>query len=203
MAGTIFKDVAWEKLGVIGKKWELISFPKKTPPTWNSYWSDQRQYWGADEPSKKRVQHYFGAENTEENLLADSKKEYEEFKEYLLRWNGLCKVREVVQVIPRESNVIVLSKNWKDEISDHADLEVWLKEEKTFYWRHIRFCCEIYSFGTRFVPKGSIEAQMGEPVGSFRVSHRRGESREKNEIIIFNQQEGIVYINDARFHVVG
>ena len=203
MTGTIFKDIAWEKLGAIGKKWELIAFPQKPIPTWDSYWSDQRENWGADEPDKKRTQLYFGVENTEEHLLADSKKKYEEFKEYLQYWNDLCKVGEVVQVISRETNVIVLSKNWKGEISDHADLEVWLKEERKLYWRHIRYCCEIYSFGTSVVLKGSVEEQMGEPVGSFRVSNRRGESRDKNETITFNQQERIVCISNARFHIVG
>lgn len=198
MFGTIFSDISWDKLGNIGKQWGLISFPEKSPPTWESYWADERKYWGADEPDKKRVRLYFGEHNTEKNLLAKCKKRYAEFKEYLLHWNGLCKIGEIVHVIPIEANVIVLSKNWKGEISDHSDLEIWLKEEKTFLRRHVRFCCEIYSFGTIVIPKDSIEAQMGEPVGSSRVSHQHG----KNKKITFSPSESIVSISDAKFNVI-
>lgn len=198
MFGTIFSDISWNKVGNIGAQLRLLSFSEKQPSTWESYWTDQRKYWGADEPDKKRVSFYFGEHDTEQKLLADSKKKYSEFKEYLLHWNGLCKIGEVVQVILREANITVLSKNWKGEISDHSDLEIWLKEEKTFIRRHIRYCCEIYSFGTRVIPRGSIEAQMGEPVGSFRVSHQHG----KNETIEFDSGKGTLTISDAKFHIV-
>lgn len=203
MPRTSFREIAWDALGQIGSSWELISFAEREPPTWEAYWSDERKYWDADNPDKRRVQLYFGDINTEETLLSASKKKYEELKQYMLHWNGLCKRGETVQVIPIESAVVALSKNWKGAVSDHSDLELVLKEERKFFGKHVRFCCEIYSFGTRVVSRGSIEAQMGEPVGSFRVSHRRGSTPDKNEPVVFNIREGIIAVSDAKFRVMG
>jgi hypothetical protein len=203
MVGSFFKDVGWRKLGLTGGQLELVSFAQTAPPSWESYWAKERAYWRADDPDKKRVQLYFGAERTEENLLAESKEKYESFKEYLLHWHGLCKIGESVQAVLLEHNVIALSKNWTGRVADHSDLEVWLKEEKTFYWRRKRFCCEIYSFGTLVVPEGSVPAQMGEKVGTFPVSHRQGESRDKNETVAFNRAGSMVLLGDAKFRIVG
>lgn len=203
MFSNIFSDLAWDKLGRIGQQWQLVRFSEKSPPPWESYWAEQRKYWSADATDMTRIRHYFGETDTEQNLLNDSRKKYKEFKEYLLHWNGLCKIGEVVQVIPLQSNVIALSKNCKREVSDHSDLEIWLKEEKTFLRSHVRFCCEIYSFGTIVVPKGGIEAAMGERVGSSRVSHLRGNSTDRNESVILKSAEGILSISDAHFRIIG
>lgn len=193
----------WAKLGKIGSKWQLLRFDESTPPTWDKYWAEQREYWGADDKNQARVQHYFGETNTEKNLLADSKNKYGEFKEYLLHWNGLCKVGEIVQVIPIEVNVIALSKNWKGQVTDHSDLELWLKEEKALFLKHVRFCCEIYSFGTIVVLPGSIEASMGERVGPSRVSHRKGKFPDRNETVKLNSNDLTVAVGNAVFRIVG
>ncbi len=191
----------WAKLGQIGNQWQLLHFEESAPPAWDEYWAEKREYWGADDKDKARIQHYFGKTNTEENLLADSKEEYEEFKAYLLHWNGLCKTGERVQVIPIEPNVIVLSKNWKGQVSDHSDLELWLKEEKAFFLKHVRFCCEIYSFGTITVMPRSIEAAIGERVGSSRVSNREGKYPGR-ETVKLNSNDQIIAIGDAVFQII-
>ena len=203
MFSNHFSMIPWVNLGQIGSKWQLLRFDESAPPTWERYWAEQREYWGADDKNKARVQHYFGETNTEENLLADSKKKYDEFREYLFHWNGLCKVGEKVQVVPIEPNVIALSKNWKGQVSDHSDLEVWLKEETALFFKHVRYCCEIYSFGTITVLPGSIEAGMGERVGSSRVSHRKGKFPDRNETVELHSNDQTVTVGDAVFRIVG
>lgn len=196
-----FSTSSWNKLGSIGQEWSLLRFEKHEPPSWEDYRRDQRKYWGADASDQTRVHNYFGKTKTEENLLNDCKKKYKDFKEHLFHWNGNCKVGEKVQVICIEPNVIVLSKNWTGEVSDHSDLELWLKEEKTFFGKHVRFCCEIYSFGTVVVMPGSTEAAMGERVGSSRVTHREGKSRDHNETVSLNTTENIIAVGDALFRI--
>lgn len=203
MLKNIFNDVSWDKLGQIGRQWQLESFSKKAPPTWESYWSREREYWGADDPDKSRVRRYFGEKKTEQNLLEKCKKDYDSYKEYLLYWIGLCKLGEIVQVIQLDPNVIALSKNWKGKFTDRTDLEIWLIEEKTFFRRHVQYSCEIYKFGTIVVDKGSIEEAMGEIVGNFRVSHQVGSNTDRRKNVIFNSMEETIKIRDALFRIVG
>lgn len=161
MFSNHFATSPWNKLGSIGQEWSLLRFEKREPPSWEEYWQTQRVYWGADASDQTRVHNYFGQTKTEENLLNDCKKKYKDFKEYLLHWNGNCRVGEKVQVIRIDPNVIVLSKNWTGEVSDHSDLQLWLKEEKTFFRKHVRFCCEIFSFGVLVVYRGAWRRRWG------------------------------------------
>jgi hypothetical protein len=117
-------------------------------------------------------------------------------------WNGLCVIGESVEVVRIAPNAFVLSKNWQGVISDHSDLELWLKEQVTIWRRHIRYCCEIYSFGTITVPRGSVEASVGEPVGSSRVSHRRGSSPDRNEAVQLNMNDHTIQVGDALFRII-
>lgn len=202
MLGHIVKDIAWEKLGPMGAKWELVDVAQANIPSWESFWSDQRTLWGADKPGQKRVQRFFGVENAEEKLLAASRKKYDELKAYLLIWKGLYNIGDTLQVIPQSSNVMVLSKDWKGYVSDYSDLEIWLKEEKLFYWRRVRFCCEIFSFGTRIGANGDFGPELTGPAGGKTVSHRRGAKQDENETVTFNQQERMISIGDATFRML-
>lgn len=195
------KDVAWSRLRSVGARWVLLGFDEQGAPTWEDYWQEQREYWGADLPDKGRVQHYFGVTQTEEKLLEKSRKEFLEYVAYLKLWNGLCSVGDSVHVITQQPNVIVLSKEWNGVIKDHSDLEIWLKEERTVYFRHVRYYAEIYSFGTRVISSGSIEAQRGEKPGTTRVSHRQGRTRDKNETVALDSANGSIRIGDAEFKV--
>ena len=95
----MFRNVNWNKLGNIDKSWQLVDFDKYPPPSWEKYWKNKREYWGADREDKKRVQTYFGKENTEEILLKKTKIGYSNYVDYLEHWNGLCKVGEEVRVM--------------------------------------------------------------------------------------------------------
>jgi hypothetical protein len=195
-------DPPWARLGQVGTVWRLLEFDESQPPTWESYWADQRKYWGADKQDRNRVELYFGKEQTEENLLRKAKDGYEKFCEYLHLWNGLCALGDELSVIPQQPNVIVLTKDWKGEIADHSDLEVWLKQQRDFLVFRKRFCCEIYSFGTLVIPEGSIEAQMGEKPGTQRISHRKGKERDKNETITLIPAQNRIQVSDALFQIV-
>ncbi|MDA9908605.1 hypothetical protein N9C86_01520 [Schleiferiaceae bacterium] len=190
----MFRDRNWNKLGDIGKKWKLIDFDESQPPSWEKYWKDQREYWGADRKDKKRVEHYFGKYNTEDNLLKDSRKKYEQFVDYLKEWNGLCKKNEIVQVIKLEKNVIALSKQWTGKVKDHKDLEIWLKQKFKLGIIPKDFFCEIYSFGT-IAKTTEFSNEYG------RVSHQLGKSQDKNELIEIIDRNHIK-IGDAKFEIL-
>jgi hypothetical protein len=196
------RDSSWAKLGPLGRRWRLESFNYRKPPTWDQFWAQQREYWGADAPDKRRIQLYFGEKDTEERLLLDAQRRYAEFKEHLLKWNGLCKIGDEVDVVQIDQSVIVLSRNWNGQVADHSDLELWIKEERVFLFKRLRFCCEIYSFGTIVVLPESPEIAVGERVGMSRVSHRRGQSPDRNETVQLDSLLGAVCVSDARFKII-
>jgi hypothetical protein len=197
-----YTDSRWVKLGSIGRHWRLEEFDSLQPPTWEQFWADQRKQWGADDPDRRRVRLYFGATATEETLQLHARRSYAEFKEHLLKWNGLCKIGETAQVVTVDSSVIVLSTNWKGQVADHSDLELWIKEERVLYFRRLRFCCEIYSFGTRAVMPDSLEAALGDRVGASRVSHRKGNSPGRNETVEIDSALRTIRVSDARFKII-
>lgn len=191
----------WKQLGDIGRRWELLQFDQREPPTWDDFWATQRAYWHADSPDKRRVQLYFGTDNTEANLLAKTQKGYVDFCEHLLKWHGVCKIGEVVDAVVTLPNTIVLSKEWHGEIRDHTDVEIELSEERRFFFR-TRYCCEMFKYGTVTIPAGSVEAQMGERVGSSRISRRIGSSQSRIETVRYDAAMRTVSIDDAVFRIV-
>jgi hypothetical protein len=191
----------WERFGEIGRRWELLQFDQRKPPSWAEFWATQRAYWNADSPDKRRVQLYFGTEDTEANLLAKTQKGYVDFCDHLLKWHGVCKVGEKIDVVLTHPNIIVLTKEWQGEIRDHTDVEIELSEERRFLF-HKRYCCEMFTYGTITIPAGSIEAQMGERVGSSRISRRLGSSKNRIETVGFDRALRTVAIDDAVFKVV-
>lgn len=192
-------DIPWSQLCEIGKKWQLLNFIRSSPESWEDYWIYEREYWDADSEDKSRLQLYFGKENTERNFLNKTKKRYEEYVIYLSLWKGLCRVGEIVKVILLEKNVIALSKDWRGKVSDHSDLEIWLKEEK-FLFKHLGYCCDVYNFGTIYVPHNSLEELMGERPGKWGVSHKKGTDIEV--IIKENENLKLIKIGDAIFRIL-
>lgn len=193
---------SWKAFAPVGSEWTLRSFDEHRPPPWEKYWADQREYWGADNPDKQRVQLYFGADDTEANLLRKSRAGYADFCAYLKKWHGLCEVGDKIEVVPIQRNVLVLSTDWKGEVSDHSDLEVWLNRRLFQMARTKRFFAEIYSFGTIVVPRGSIEHQMGERPGKSRVSHRQGSNPDKEESVVYSAPSSEIQIGDAVFSII-
>jgi len=193
-------DVPWSKLGPIGSRWRLEAFAPLTPPSWDEFLAEERRYWGADSANKARFHSYFGMEDPEAVFLEQTRKRYANLVQHRRRWKGLCEVGEIVQVIEIAPNVVVLSKNWKGQVSDHSDLEIWLKEERTrFLLKRVRFCCESYSFGTIVVPRGSLPNLIGEAAGSSRVSHLVG----KDETVSISGKHKTVSIGNAVFTIGG
>lgn len=191
----------WKQLGDIGQRWELIRFDQREPPTWDEFWATQRAYWHADSPDKRRVQLYFGTENTEANLLTKTQKGYVEFCEHLLKWQGVCKVGEVVDAVVTLPNTLVLSTEWQGQIRDHTDVEIELSEERRFLL-HTRYCCEMFKYGTFTIPAGSVEAQMGERVGSSRICRRIGSSQNRIETVQYDAASRTVSIDDGVFRII-
>jgi hypothetical protein len=198
MFGKIFFDRFWNSIGEIGSSWQLLNFEIKTPMSWEKYWQDKLVYWTEN---KEHFQYIFGYDNPEKKLLEQCKNEYKSYKESCLKWNQLCKVGEKIQIIHFYPNSIVLSKNWKGEVSDHSDLELCLKEEKFLLFKHIRFCCEIYSFGTLTILPEE-ERIAGVRAGDYRRANRLGDTPDRNETVsIFNNGRNIK-ISDAVFAIL-
>lgn len=193
---------SWSKIGDIGKRLILQSFDVPSPPIWEKYFKDHLKYWNFDDPKLVRAKRFLGDDITLEKFEKKERKEFEKYKDYRLHWNGVCKIGESVEVIPIEPDVIVLSKNWKGEVSDHSDLEIELKQERGFMFRHIKHLCVIYSFGTLAgVEKGDINNQLGEAVrGDTRISHKKGMSEEQEMPVIHSGNT--IKIRDAVFKIV-
>jgi hypothetical protein len=192
----------WTSLGDIGSEWRLISFSERQPPSWERYWSEHREYWAVDDPEGRKTRLWFWETFTEESFLAKARLQYANYVEYLKHWSGLCKVGEVIAVIPVSPTTVVLSRNWSGSISDHSDLEVVLYQTYRTFLIPAGFECSIYSYGTITVLPGSMEAQMGERVGSSRIRHDRGGfTRAQNRGMAFNPSEGCVKIWDALFEI--
>lgn len=192
----------WQRLGEIGRRWELLRFDQRTPPPWHEFWATRRAYWHADSLDRTRVELYFGTDNTETNLLAKTRNEYASFCDYLLKWHGVCKIGEIVDAVLTQPDTIVLSGQWQGRIRDHVEVEVELKEERR-YLIHKRDCCEIFTYGTVTIPAGSVEAQMGERVRSSRISRRLSSRRDRIETVVYDRDLRTVSIDDAIFRVVG
>lgn len=146
----ITKDFSWSKFGDIGARWKLIDFEEGViKPSWATYRAEQFDYWHAYNPSGQRFQLYFGnkAKQPMEAFEDYVEKGFKDYKAYVGKWLGLCEEGATVSVIPRTQSVIVLSPNWTGKVTDHCDLEVWLKREYTFGIFPRKLCCEIYSFG--------------------------------------------------------
>lgn len=196
------RDVPWKKLGLIGRTWRLLAFPLPIAPAWETYWKEQREYWGADRTDWTRLENYFGKDDPEAALFAKAKNGFNDFLKYQKTWNGLCEIGETVSVNLIEPNVIALSKNWTGTVKDNSDLELWLREETTILFRRVRFYAEIYSFGTVVVFPGSIEAQMGERPGSSRIAHRKGRSSDRKETVALDEKAHTIAVADAIFEIV-
>ena len=193
----------WSALGDFGTQWRLHSFQDKQPPSWDSFWTDHRKYWRVDDPEGRKTRPWFWETFTEESFLTKARIEYEKLIDYYKHWNGLCKKGDVVSVIETSPTKIILSKNWKGSISDHSDLELSLYRTYTAFFVPDSFECSILSFGTITVQPGSIEAQMGERVGSDRICHDRASfTQSKDYRVEFDGVNGSMKIWDALFYVL-
>lgn len=171
--GDRFTPAAWGTLGDIGTQWRLVSFHERPPPTWERFWADHRKYWGVDAPEGRKSRPWFWATYTEHSFLEKAREEHEKLVLYYKQWNGYCQIGETVAVVPLSPSSIALSKNWRGSISDHVDIEIELYRAHVAFIIPSSYVCEVYSYGTITVPRGSIPQQMGESAGSRRVRHNR------------------------------
>jgi len=156
---SLVRDIPWPP--ITGKKTRLISFEKQKPGSYESY----------RERNLKDYPHLYSNVSEEE-----MRKKYDQFREYMNKFNGCCNLNQQISIIPTDQpNVIIFSTNWKGDISDHSDLELWFRSNRKYFWSLKKsFSCEIYSFGTLTVYPGSMEARMGERVGKSKISHCQG-----------------------------
>ncbi len=196
-------DRKWEKLGKIGNHWKLLNFNEEPTPIWEEYCFNYLQ---------RSINKDTNSEDLDKTkkLVNDCKDKYNKHLNHISHWNGLCKKGEIVQVVHVDPYVIILSKNWKGEISDHSDLEIWLAGKQSFLNRHINYQCEIYNFGTLSITEDSPEVLIGsaEP-GDYKISHRVGSYlwlyREKNkskQTVFLNSENKTIKIEDALFQII-
>ena len=193
---------AWSGLGDFGARWRLRSFQEKQPPSWDAFWKAHREYWRVDDPEGRKTRPWFWEAFTEETFLAKARIEYEKLVQHYKHWNGLCEKGETVSVIETSPTTIVLSKNWKGGVSDHSDLEITLFRTYSLFLIPKDFECSIFSFGTVTVQPGSIEAQMGERVGSDRICHDMASFTQSEDYgVEFDGAVGQVKVWDAVFEL--
>ena len=196
------RTARWTSLGHIGNQWRLVSFTAQRPPSWERYWAEHREYWRVDDPEGRKTRPWFWETFTEESFLARARVQYASLLEHYKRWNGLCKVGEVIAVIPLSPRALALSRDWKGSISDHSDLEVELHRTYSAFLIPATFECSIYSYGTITVLPGSMEVQMGERVGTSRIRHdQAGFSRSQDHSVVLDASRDRIRIWDALFEV--
>jgi hypothetical protein len=111
-------------------------------------------------------------EGVESTLIWESLfKEYERYVEQRKNFYRCCRLGEVVELIPLEGNAVLLTRklDGRQRKRVDGDLELWLRINVRLVRKH--YSCEVYSFGTVFVPSGGIEEAYGERPGSHMVSH--------------------------------
>ncbi len=200
--GDRFTPATWTALDGIGTQWRLLSFSQRTAPTWEKYWSDHREYWGIDDPEARKFRPWFWETYSPESFLANAREEYEVSVNHYQCWNGLCKVDETVEVIPISRSVIILSKDWKGQVSDHSDLEVEIYQAHFALLIPTTFACEIFSYGTITIPLGSVPHQMGERAGSHRIRHNQAKFNKPQSFkIAHDQAAGRIKLWDAEFQI--
>jgi hypothetical protein len=164
---------------------------------------EHRKYWGVDDPSARKTRPWFWETFTEQSFLAKAQLEHSKLIEHYKKWNGLCVVGETIAVIALTPTSRALSKNWTGQICDHTDLEVELFRRYAAFLLPSAYECRIYSYGTITVLPGSMQAQMGERVGSSRIRHdRAGFSHEQDHRIALEEGAQRIRVWDATFEVL-
>lgn len=94
-----FRTVNWaDFIGGEKKKFELVSYDKQIPQTWDEYYQGRRKFFDADAEDKGRFQHYFGKENTEKNFLEETQIKYSSYVNYLSLLWGKFAIGEKIDV---------------------------------------------------------------------------------------------------------
>lgn len=188
------RDISWSKFGPVGKRWKLLSFNTyAAKQSFEQYWSEQAEYWGANNPLDPYfLNHFGGRPNPPMQEFEDYVKQgFKEYTERTKKWHGLCEAGNSMAVIQNKKNTIILSPNWIGRITVETDLEVFLKQEVKFGLIPIRFWCEIIGFGR--LEDGTI------------VSHQKRENGKRIFPVSWrleaNQAEHVIQVGGAYFQV--
>jgi len=199
-----FIEVDWTKLLGRDRRFKLTSFDQKLEvPTWDKWYREQREYWGADsEKGLARFHNFFGTSDPEGELIKYARKGLAEYTEYIKKWNGVFIPGDEVSLmsyLPGKPHILLATNTQGNtKLEDHKDLELWLYEEVTgLLKKHVGFMCLGYTSGTLIVPKGSIENQMGERAGQKKVCHKKIDTKK------IDYRDGKLVIDDAVFDRLG
>jgi hypothetical protein len=200
--GARAKLVPWVGNINVGTRWQLVEFSARTPPSWEKFWEDQRAYWSADDYSERgraRFHHFFGPDDPESVFLRKTTDGYISLCKYMMQWNGLCCINEVVSVHHYKNHSIVLTQlEWTGTVRDNSDLRLHLKETRNIFGKRKKLECEIYNTGTIFIPKGGMEEAMGERPGTYPIDNLRNPD---DQDILFDQTNNQISLNEAKFRV--
>jgi hypothetical protein len=144
LAGGILSwDASWPRLP---EQWKLVELKIDEPDDFDKYSLDQLK-WNAKS--------YEGIEPI--SIPRKLRKEYDGYVEHHKKFYGCCGVGEIVELIRLEGNAVLLTKKWdgQEKRKGHSDLELWLRLNVSVLKKS--FSCEVYSFGTVFVPRGGME----------------------------------------------
>jgi len=199
--GDRHPPTSWRAFSDLGSQWRLLSFAERKPPTWESFWQDHRKYWGVDDPAARSTRPWFWKIFTEESFLEKAKVEYKNLVMHYSRWCGSIPVGRPVQVVLLASSRIVLSMDWKGEISDHEDLDLHLYREHKAFILPGKFVCEIFSYGTQVTLATDEEVIIGRAKpGSRRVQHSKAKPFGPQDYTVsFNAANAQITVWDACF----
>ncbi len=154
--GAFSWDSNWRQMPT---RWRLVALRKKEPMSFESFSTLRREYGGRSA----------GNETLKEL--------YEKQVDHSKRFYGAFQLGDIVEAVILRSNVLLLTREWEghEHRKDHSDLEFWLRTNWTLRGQY--FSCEVYQFGTLYVPRGGIEEAMGEKPGQYKVSHFQNEPR--------------------------
>jgi hypothetical protein len=176
---------------------KLLSFKLNKTPIWEEFLADQRKYWDADNPNKKRLKLYFGDTDTEANFIKKTEEGFLRQLEYSKLWKGLCNINDYIELVKmKESKDIVLTKKWCGSVRDNEDLVIELWQEKTFIRQHVKYFCDIYKSGTLQIEYGGPDHIMG---GAKPGYHKVWNSFGRGITVNFEASSNLFKLDDAVF----
>lgn len=116
-----------------------------------------------------------------------------------LKWKLIFAKNDIIELFDNGAFEILMSKNWRGEISQRDDLALELYEEKTFpFGKHIAYFANLFTKSSIHIIKGSPDNIMGRVrPGDHEVWNRQGE----NEKIKVDYGLGQVQIGSALFKI--
>lgn len=142
----------------------------------------------------------YGENSDTSEFIKTTREKYKKYLDANAKWKSIFSKNEIIELFNNGDFEIIMSKNWRGEVSERDDLALELYEEKTFpLGNHIAYFANIFSKSKVHIFKGGPDNVMGGArPGDHEVWIRKGE----NEKIIVDYASGQVRIGVALFKII-